>query len=175
MRIKEYLVQSTDGTQTLPHPMKLHNATTGSISLEVESGEGVLMGPLKGSSHDISGSLHGTLPTFTEAKAAAAYDITAVTGVGSGGKLNVTIAGDGGDPETFSATVITVNTQGNNYAPGDVITVTPVTGKTLTLELETADVPQVFDIQLGAAATTDIIVKTFKNLETSDKKIVAIG
>jgi len=66
--------------------------------------------------------------TVSGTGASAAQDLTAVTGVGSGGKVTVAKGGDA----TIATATITVTVAGDNYSIGDVVSIPAITGGSAT-------------------------------------------
>jgi hypothetical protein len=91
MAFKYYpALKATDGDQTLPRPMVLHNPNSADITIELTpEGQGLLFQPF-GAAADVLSSIV-TMPKLKQAKTITSYDATTIDGDGSGASINVTV------------------------------------------------------------------------------------
>ena len=91
MAFKYYpALQATDGDQTLPRPMVLHNPNSADITIELTpEGQGLLFQPF-GAAADVLSSIV-TMPKLKAAKAQTSYDATTIDGQGLSASINVTV------------------------------------------------------------------------------------
>lgn len=104
MAFKYYpALQATDGAQTLPRSMSLHNPNTADIELELTPASAGLDFQSFTGNADVLSSIV-TLPNLRAAQGATDYDLDTVTGYGSGADITVTTTNVGSDLGDFAAT-----------------------------------------------------------------------
>ena len=118
MAFKYYpAIKATDGVQTPPLPMYLHNNNAAAITLNIAPFPIDQVFEGFDTSADVLSSFQ-TLPELAAAQSATAYATTTETGNGSGAVITVTTTEVGG---VFVPTTAIATTAGNNYRNGDVI------------------------------------------------------
>lgn len=101
MAFKYYpALQATDGAQTLPRPMVLHNPNSADITVELTpEGQGLLFQPFGASANVLSSIV--ALPTLKAAQAATTYLATTIDGEGTAASISVTTTNVGSDLGDF--------------------------------------------------------------------------
>lgn len=101
MAFKYYpALQASDGDQTLPIPMALHNPNAADITVEfTPEGDGLIYQPFASSANVLDAIIE--LPTLRAAQAATAYDATTIQGNGSAAVITVTTTDVGSDLGAF--------------------------------------------------------------------------
>lgn len=129
MAFKYYpALQATDGDQTLPIPMALHNPNAVDITVEfTPEGDGLIYQPFATNADVLDAIIE--LPTLRAAQSATAYDATTIEGDGSLADITVTTTDVGDDLGAFlSAGLTGVIFAGTGIPLGDgVQTYTPTT------------------------------------------------
>ena len=118
MAFKYYpAIQTSDGVQTPPLPMYLHNNNAAAITLNIAPFPIDQVFEGFDTSADVLSSFQ-TLPELAAAQSATPYATTTETGNGSGAVITVTTTEVDG---VFVPTTALATTAGNNYRNGDVI------------------------------------------------------
>lgn len=103
MAFKYYsALQATDGDQTLPLPMTLHNNNAATVNLEITpEGAGLIFQPFAVSAALINSVVK--IPTLKAAQAATTYTTTTISGQGSGATVSAA-SNDAGELTSFPGT-----------------------------------------------------------------------